>query len=119
MFADPQGILYNAVAKTLPAIGRTDSQSEYRLVDEDGVVYNFTLSHQFGKRNRAVVRLRRDSLSPDPLVPDRNIPVSATCTLTVDFPLTGVTPSEAELLVMAVTSWLGAGNAKRLAGGET
>lgn len=118
MFADPQSITYNAVAKSLPAIGRTDSQSEYRLND-NGTIYDLTLSHQFGKRNRAVARLRRDSYSSDPLVPAQNILASATATLTIDFPIAGVTASDAQLLAKALVAWLSDANILKLASGET
>jgi len=84
MFADPQSITYNAVAKSLPAIGRGDLQSEYKLNDS-GVIYDLILSHQFKTRNRAVARLRRDVYAADPVIPTQNILASATATITIDF----------------------------------
>ena len=94
MFADPQSVTYNAVAKSLPAIGRSEAQSEYKLNDT-GVVYDLILSHQFKARNRAVARLRRDSYSSDPLVSVQNILASMIATLTVDFSNVGLTTSDA------------------------
>lgn len=118
MFADPQTVTYNAVAKTLPAISRGDTTSEYRL-DETGIVYDFTLSHQFAKRKRVVARLRRDSFSADPLIPAQNILASATATLTIDFPNVGITTAEAQLLAKALVTWLSDANILKLAAGET
>lgn len=118
MFSDPQSVTYNAVAKSLPAISRGDSQSEYRLNDS-GVVYDLILSHQFGKRTRAIARLRRDSYASDPIVPTQNILASMTATLTVDFPLTGLTATDAQLLVKALTDFLTVGNVTKLVNGET
>lgn len=118
MFSDPQSVTYNTVAKSLPAIGRGDSQSEYKLNDS-GVVYDLILSHQFGKRTRAIARLRRDSYSSDPLVPTQNILASMTTTLTVDFPNVGLTAADAQLLVKALTDWLTVSNVTKLVNGET
>lgn len=118
MFADPQSITYSAVAKSLAAIGRNETQSEYKLNDS-GVVYDLVLAHQFGKRNRVVARIRRDSFSADPLVPAQNILGSMTATLTVDFPLVGLTPADAALLVKALVGWASDTNVGKLVNGET
>lgn len=118
MFADPQSITYNTVAKSLPAVGRTDSQSEYKLNDS-GTVYDLILSHQFGKRNRVVARLRRDSFSSDPLVPANNILASMTATLTIDFPLVGLAAADAQLLAKALVGFCSDANLLKLANGET
>lgn len=118
MFADPQSVTYSAVAKSLPAVGRNEVQSEYKLNDS-GVVYDLILSHQFGKRNRVVARLRRDSFSSDPLVPAQNILGSMTATLTVDFPTIGLTPSDAQLLAKALIGWASDANVLKLVNGET
>lgn len=118
MFADPQTVTYSAVAKSLPAIGRTDTQSEYKLNDS-GVIYDLILAHQFGKRNRAIARLRRDSYGADPIVPTQNILASMTATLTVDFPLFALTPSDAQLLAKALVGWCSDANILKLVNGET
>lgn len=118
MFSDPQSITYSTVAKSLPAISRGETSSEYRLNDA-GVVYNLSLSHQFGKRNRAVARLRRDSFASDPLVPSQNILTSATVTFTADFPVTGMTAVDAQLLAEALIDWLSDANILKLCNGET
>lgn len=118
MFADPQSITYATVAKSLPAVGRGDSQSEYKLNDS-GVVYNLTLSHQFKTRNRVVARLRRDSTVSDPLIPTQNIPAGMTATLTIDFPTTGLLPADAQSLAKALVGWASDSNVLKLINGET
>lgn len=119
MFSDPQSVTYSTVAKSLPAIGRNDNQSEYKVVDSGGVVYDLILSHQFGKRSRAVARLRRDSYSADPLVPAQNILGSMTATITVDWPNVGLTPTDSAALVAALVGWASGANVAKLVAGET
>lgn len=118
MFSDPQSVTYATVAKSLPAISRGETQSEYRL-DDAGVVYSLTLSHQFKARNRVVARLRRDSLVSDPVIPAQYIRASATATFTMDFPTTGVTLSDAQALGKCLVAYLTDANLLKLAGGET
>lgn len=118
MFADPQTVTYSAVAKNLPAIGRTDQQSEYKLNDS-GVVYDLIISHQFKARNRAVVRLRRDAYMADALVPAQNVLASMTATFTIDFPTTGYTAADAQNLGNALVGWLTSGNILKVVNGET
>ena len=118
MFADPQSVTYNAVAKSLPAIGRSDSQSEYKLNDA-GVVYDLIISHQFKARNRAVVRLKRDAFVADALVPAQNVLASMSATFTIDFPTTGYTAADAQNLGNALVAWLTSGNILKVVNGET
>jgi hypothetical protein len=118
LFADPQSITYAAAAKSLPAIGRGDTSSEYKLNDS-GVVYDLILSHQFAKRNRIVVRLRRDAYVTDPLVPANSQLASMTATFTMDFPTTGYTTTDAQNLGNALVSFLTSGNILKIANGET
>lgn len=118
MFSDPQSVTYATVAKSLPAVGRTDTQSEYKLNDS-GVVYDLILSHQFKARNRVVARLKRDSFASDPIVPAQNILASMTATLTIDFPAVGLTPTDAQALAKALVGWASDANVLKLCNGET
>lgn len=119
MFADPQSVTYASVAKSLPAIGRTDSQSDYRLDDGNGTVYNLTLSHQFKNRNRVVARLKRDTIVTNPLAPATSIVASATATFTMDFPTAGLVGSDARDLGLALVGFLTSSNLLKMANGET
>lgn len=118
MFSDPQSITYATVAKSLPAIGRGENDSEYQLNDA-GTIYNLSLSHQFKARNRVVARLQRTVYAPDPLVPAQNILASATATVTVDFPNTGLTAADAQNLANALIAWATSANILKLLNGET
>lgn len=118
MFADPQSVTYNAVAKSLARIGTSDNQSEYKLNDS-GVVYDLLVSHQFKARNRAVVRLRRDAYVADALVPAQNTLASMTATFTIDFPTTGYTAADAQNLGNALVAWLSSANILKVVNGET
>lgn len=118
MFSDPQTVTYATVAKTLPAIGRTDSESVYKLND-GGTVYTLTLGHQFKARNRVVARLRRDSFVADALVPANNIVASMTATFTLDFPNNGLTATDVQSLGEALVDFLSDATILKLANGET
>lgn len=118
MFTDPQSVTYNTVAKSLPAISRSEEASTYALNDS-GVQYTLKLSHQFKGRNRVVARLQRDAYASDPLVPTQNILAGATATFTIDFPRIGMTPADAQSLAKALVGWLSDANVLKLVNGET
>jgi hypothetical protein len=118
VFSDPQSVTYATVAKSLPAIGRTDSESTYRL-DDNGVKYTLTLSHQYKARNRVAARLRRDSFVSDPLVPANSMLASMTCSFTLDFPNTGLAGSDVQSLGKALVGFLSDANILKLVNGET
>lgn len=118
MFNDPQTVTYANVAKTLPAISRGETSSDYKLNDA-GVVYQLTLSHQFAKRNRVSARLRRDNFADDPLVESNNVLASVSSTLTIDYPLVGMTSSDAQVLANALIAWATPANVLKLVNGET
>lgn len=118
MFVDPQSVTYGGVAKSLPAISRSEDSSTYALNDA-GTQYTLKLSHQFKARNRVVARLQRDAYASDPLVPTQNILAGATATLTVDFPKIGMTAADAVALSKALVLWLSDANLGKLVGGET
>lgn len=118
MFADPQTVTYAASSKSLPAISRGDSSSTYKL-NENGVVYDLTMSHQFKARNRVNVRLRRDAYASDPLVPANSMLASMTASFTLDFPNVGYTAVDAQNLGNALVAYMTSANILKLANGET
>jgi len=119
MFTDPQSVTYATVAKSLPAIGRNDLQSEYKLNDSGGVVYDLILGHQFKARNRVFARLRRDSIQTDPLIPAQNIPAGMTATLTLDYPSVGLVNTDVQSLAKALVAFCSDANLLKLINGET
>lgn len=118
MFSDPLTVTYATVAKVLPAIGRSDEQSQYKLNDTTQT-FGLSLSHQFKARNRVVARLRRDASSSDPLVPAQNILASATATFTLDFPNVGFGQVDVQSLGKALRDFLTDANLLKLINGET
>lgn len=118
MFSDPQSITYAAVAKSLPAISRGDSQSVYQLNDS-GTVYTLSLSHQFKTRNRCVARLQRDAYVADAVVPAQNVRASMTATVTLDYPTAGYTLSDVQAIGKCLVALLTDATILKLAGGET
>lgn len=118
MFADPQSVTYATVAKSLPRTGSDPNTSTYKLND-GGVIYTLSLTHQFAKRNRVVARLQRDSFASDPLVPANNILASMTASFTIDFPQTGLAASDAQNLGNALTAFLTSANILKMINGET
>jgi len=120
MFADPQSITYNAVAKSLACISRSSENSVYRLNDTaNNAIYTMTLSHTFKTRNRVVARIQRESITTDPLSTATNIDVSMAATFTCDFPNAGLTPVDAQQLGTALVTFLSSANLLKLANGET
>jgi len=120
MFADPQTVTYNAVAKSLACISRSSESSVYRFNDSaTNSIYTLTLSHSFKTRNRAVARIQRESITTDPLSSSTNIDVSMTATMTIDFPNAGLTPVDAQMLGNCLTGFLSSANVLKLANGET
>jgi len=119
MFSDPQSITYATVAKSLVKIGQGQDQSEYKLNDSGGIVYDLILGHQFKARNRAFARLRRDSVQVDPLIPAQNIPAGMTATLTLDYPSVGLANTDVQALANALTAFCSSANILKLINGET
>lgn len=118
MFADPQSITFNSVAKSLVAIGRGETQSTYKLKSTDAE-YLLTLAHQFKARNRVIARLQRTAVVADIISPSDNIVASATVTLTIDFPNNGFSLAEVQDLGTALVDWATEANLLKLVGGET
>jgi len=119
MFADPQSVTYNTVAKSLPRISAGIETSEYKLYDTSGVVYDLTLGHQFKTRNRVFAKLRRDAFASDPITPANNILASMSATLSCDFPQFGLTATDMGYLVAALTGWATGAQLAKLIQGET
>jgi len=118
VFADPQSVTYATVSKSLPAISRNDTQSEYKLNDGTAI-YSLVIAHQFKTRNRVVARLQRTATATDPLVPAQNILASATATFTIDFPNVGYTPTDDQNLAKALVGFLTDANILKMINGET
>lgn len=113
MFADPQSVTVNAVAKSLPRTGSGDHQGTFED-PADGLV--LSVKHQTtNRRHRTTVRLDNSKISADPLVPTSNRPYSLSAYLVLDNPLQGYSVTEIGYYLKALSDWLAvAGNQTKL-----
>jgi hypothetical protein len=119
MLADPQSVTINAVANSLPAVGRGVNSSTYQK--DDGLV-SLAISHTYAKRTRRTVRLNHSKIAADPLVSSQNIKYSMSAYLVIDTPITGYTVAEAKYIVDALTAYLTASSGAKVTsvlGGES
>lgn len=116
MFADPQSVTVNAVAKSLPAISRDENASTYRMDTGD---YELVISRTFGKRNRFVVRLNAKKIAADPLTASNNLEYRMSTYLVLDAPPVGYTNTELKDIALGLVGWLTSANVLKVLGGET
>jgi hypothetical protein len=116
MFADPQSITVNAVAKSLPAIARNEMNSIYRMDTGD---YKLTISHQWAKRNRFSVRVDAQKIAADPLTSANNVIYTMSAYLVIDAPPVGYTNTELKDIALALSTWCTSANLLKVLGGET
>lgn len=125
MFSDPITLIENTTTLSAPAIGRGPLESVYRYEDPtSGDVYAIRVGHKFGpRRNRTYARIEREKYVSSVSVPANSELASWSSTLTVDWPLAGVTDNQVKFTVLALTGWLtsvaNGGNILRMIGGET
>jgi hypothetical protein len=116
-FADPISI-NDGTAHTLARTGFTASGGSFRSADG---LFNVTISHSYGKRNRTVARLDVTKIAADPLLAGVNVQASMSAYLVIDAPATGFSTTEQVAEGAALMSWLTAGtnaNLIKLVGGE-
>jgi hypothetical protein len=116
LFADPQSVTINSVAKSLPAVARDHDASTYKMDTGD---YELVVSHQYGKRNRFSVRLNAKKIAADPLSSANNVEYRSSAYLVIDAPPVGYTNAELKDIVLGLTGWLTSANVLKVVGGET
>lgn len=117
-FSDPQSITINAVANSLPRTGQGATSGTF--TKDDGNV-KLTVSHQYGKKNRRMIRVDHRKIAPDPLMPATNTPYTMSVYMVVEVPPAGYTVAEAKQVVDGLTAYLTASSGARitqLLGGE-
>ncbi len=117
-FADPQSVTINGSAKTLPRTSSGANSGQFTTADQ---LDKLSISHQYGKRVRHLIRLDDSKIASDPLMSGQSIPVSMSAYLVVDVPTVGYSQAEQAYVVNALTAYLTAStNAKvtQLLGGE-
>lgn len=119
MFADPQSVTINAVAISLPRVGSGANQGAFAAAD--GLTKE-SISHQYGKRNRRVIRFDVQKTITDPMVPAQNVVASFATYLVVDAPTFGYSITEQKQVVDGVLAYLTASSGAKvtqLLGGES
>lgn len=116
MFADPQTVTVNAVAKSLPSTGRNTDYSIYKMDDDS---YKLTISHQYGKRKRFTVRLDGRKIAADPLSSANNVEYTTSAYIVMDAPNVGYTNAELRDVAVALSAWCTSANLLKVLGGET
>lgn len=117
-FADPQSVIINAVANTLP---RTSSGVNAGIFSKDDGLVKLSVSHQYGNRTRRTIRIDHSKIAPDPLVSSTSVKYGMSAYIVADIPVTGYTVAEAKQIVDALTAYLTASSGARvtqLLGGE-
>lgn len=79
--ADPQTVTISAATSSLPRVSTGENKSRYQ--SGDGTI-TLDVSHQYGKRNRRMIKLSTSKISPDVFDADQNRRVSASIHLVVD-----------------------------------
>lgn len=116
MFADPQSVTVNTVAKTLPRISTGDLNSMYKQAEGE---FQLRISHQqTSKRIRRMVRLDQTIVAADPLTAV-NAMQTAGVYIVVDEPVTGFTDAQLGYLVDALKAWLSAANVAKVLASES
>jgi hypothetical protein len=116
--SDPQSVTINAVAISLP---RTSSSvNAGAFTSNDGTVKE-TVSHQYGKRTRHLIRIDHSKIAADPLISAQNIKHSMSTYMVFDVPVTGYTVAEAKQVVDGFIAQLSASSGAlitKVLGGE-
>jgi tRNA C32,U32 (ribose-2'-O)-methylase TrmJ len=94
--ADPQKIKIGATEHECPRVVFGNRESEYSNAESD---VDFTVATSEKKRKRHVARVDYRKISADPLITGQNIEHTASVTLVVDRPLSGLTNAEIKQVV--------------------
>jgi len=116
--ADPQSVTVAGTTSPLPRTGIDRNSADY--TSSDGTL-KFSVSHQYGRRNRSIIRIDTNKISPDPLT-DVKQKISASAYVLVDRPAVGFTNADMSALVTGLTTWLTAtsgANLTKVLGGES
>lgn len=117
MFADPQSITVNGVAKTLPRVSIGNNEATYRSADD---VWQMRIAHTTSKgRKRRMVEIRETIIAADPLTAENTSQYARTY-IVIDEPAFGFSDTTLKYDLNALRDWAGAGtNADKLLGGES
>lgn len=115
---DPQSITVGSATVPLPRTVTDRSAAEYQSADG---ALKFSVSHQYGRRNRSIIRVDTNKISTDPLT-DVKQKLSASAYILVDRPAVGFTATELADVVKSINTWASASsgaNLLKVLGGES
>lgn len=116
MFADPQSVTINSVAKSMPRVTSNGLKSEYQMADAS---FKLTISHTPSKdRVRSMVRIDQRAIVADPLT-SVNDYETLSYYVVIDRPVYGFTTAQVEQIVAGLNAWLTSGNVDKLVGSES
>lgn len=117
MFAEPQSVTVNAVAKSLPRVSFGDRKGVFASNTGD---ITLTVSHDLKSRNRRNVRVDFAKTAVDPLLDGVSRPYSMSAYIVVDHPRVGFDNTEVKNNLKALVDYLAvAGNLDKVVGGES
>lgn len=99
MFTEPFVVTVSGAAKNLARIGTSDLRGVF---NNTSAGLKATVSHTSGKRDRHVVRLDFDKLTPDAFTEGINRKVTMSVQLSIDTPTVGFSVAEIEANTQAV-----------------
>lgn len=118
-FTDPLSITINAVPYTLPKTSVSGDDTSYQT--SDGLIV-VKASHDYGKRNRHLLRIDHSKLTSDPYKPADNVKVGMSVYTVFDMPIAGYTATEALQIYQGWKTWHAASSdavITKLLGGES
>jgi hypothetical protein len=117
MFADPQSVTVNAVAKSLPRTGSSDSSGTFKTADG---LYSLSIKHSTTKqRVNHNAQLRNDVITSSVYFPDQNVPVSASASISINAPIAGLDAATIGYIANAIVAWATPTNVAKLIGEES
>lgn len=116
MFADPQTVTVNAVAKVMPRVTSDGLSSIYQLADQS---FKLTISHAPSKgRIRSMVRIDQRAIVADPLTAVNDYE-TLSFYVVVDRPEVGFTAAQQDQLITGLKTWLSTVNSDKIFGQES
>lgn len=118
MFSDPQSVTISGTAVSLPRVSSETNKGVFRSNDNYVVE---TVSHQYGKRTRRMLRLDHSKITPDPFVSTQNNLSSFSFYIVTNAPLVGYTVAEQKAVIDGFIAQLNASSGALLTkflGGE-
>lgn len=118
-FTDPVTITISGTPYTLPRISIEGDESTYQT--SDGLIA-VRASHDYGKRNRHLLRIDHSKVTADPFIPADNVKIGMSNYVVFDVPAVGYTVAEALAVYTGFKTWFTASTdavITKLLGGES